>query len=95
MKYLLVNKNDEIVWSVDMSSDVGINGAKTYFQGVKQMPNRKDFDRLWKVITQEDYDRTYEATIRKPSSQGYDWWIEDKEIADDEIQIFEKRDGRN
>ena len=37
MKYVLVNKYDEIISRVDLG-DVGLNGAKTYFKGVKKMP---------------------------------------------------------
>jgi hypothetical protein len=35
MKYLLVDKYDQIVTKVDLSDDIGVNGARTYFIGVK------------------------------------------------------------
>ena len=35
MKWLLVNKFDEIVDTCEMKSGVGVSGAKTYFMGVK------------------------------------------------------------
>ena len=50
MQYVLVNKYDEIVTSVELAGDVGVNGATTYFQGIKQMPDRKAFLKLWKVL---------------------------------------------
>ena len=87
MEYVLVNKTDEIVATVVMGSDVGIGGATTYFQGVKQMPDRKSFNSLWKVMTRDDYDTQFKAGNRKPSSQGYNWWEEDKAITDDELKI--------
>ena len=36
MKYVLVNKFDEIVDKVDLAGNVGKTGATTYFQGVKK-----------------------------------------------------------
>ena len=53
MQYVLVNKYDEIVTTVTLESEVGISGATTYFQGVKQMPDRKSFNSLWKVMTRD------------------------------------------
>ena len=40
MKYVLVNKQDEIEWSQDLASNIGISGAKTYFRGVKQIDEK-------------------------------------------------------
>ena len=91
MKYVLVNKFDEIVDKVDLAGNVGKTGATTYFQGVKQMPDREVFSNLWKVMTRTEYDRVLEATTRKPSSQGYDWWKEEKAIVDDEMSLFERK----
>jgi hypothetical protein len=44
-------------------------------------------------MTRTEYDRIYEATTRKPSSQsqGYDWWKEEKAIVDDEMSLFERK----
>ena len=58
MKFVLVNKYDEIVSRVDLG-DVGLNGAKTYFKGMKKMPDDKDFDKLWKVMTEQQYDNQF------------------------------------
>jgi len=92
LQYVLVNKYDEIVTSVDLASNVGVNGATTYFQGVKKMPDREAFTKLWKVMTREDYDKQFEANNRKPSSvTPYQWWEEDKAITDDEMSLFERK----
>ena len=91
MQYVLVNKYDEIVTTVTLESEVGVNGATTYFQGVKKMPDREAFTKLWKVMTREDYDKQFKASNRKPSSQGYNWWEEDKAITDDEMSLFERK----
>ena len=34
MKYVLVDKGDNIVKTIDLASNVGLSGARTYFLGV-------------------------------------------------------------
>ena len=63
MKYYLVNKLDEIVTKVDLSDDIGLTGARTYFIGIKQIDG-KEFDKLWKVMTEEQYDLQFKATLQ-------------------------------
>ena len=88
MKYVLVDKNDNINTSVELAGGVGISGARTYFKGVKRLPNDEDFDTLWKVMTRAEYDRILEMGLRKPSSHGQiEWWKEDKEITDSELKF--------
>jgi hypothetical protein len=87
VKYVLVDKGDNIVSTIDLASNVGVSGAKTYFTGVKQI-DPKEFDKLWKVMTRDEYDRKLEMGLRKPSSHGQiEWWKEDKEIIDDELKF--------
>jgi len=87
VKYVLVDKGDNIVSTIDLASNVGISGAKTYFVGVKRI-DPKEFDKLWKVMTRGEYDRILEMGLRKPSSHGQiEWWKEDKEIIDDELKF--------
>ena len=88
MKYLLVDKYDQIVTTVDLG-DVGINGAKTYFKGVKQMPNDSDFDKLWRVMTEQQYDRQFKATLqnRQMDNMKYEWWKEEETYLDIEAPI--------
>ena len=89
MKYVLVDKYNNIVTSVELGSSVGISGARTYFKGVKRLPNEKDFDILYRVKTEKEHKLNIEAFERKPSSQSYgiEWWKEDKEIIDDELKF--------
>lgn len=89
MKYLLINKFDEIVDTVDLSSGVGITGATTYFQGTKRMPKDNDFEKLWKVMTEPDYDLHFKNTLqnRQMGNMKYEWWKEDQEIIDDELKL--------
>ena len=76
MKYLLVDKLDNVITSVELASNVGSSGAKTYFVGIKKM-EVNEFDKLWKVVP---------VAEPKPQRQ-YQWWVEDKEITDDEMKI--------
>ena len=78
MKYYLVNKLDEIVTKVDLSDDIGVTGARTYFIGIKQIEG-KEFDKLWKVMTEEQYDLQFKATLqdRQLGNRKYEWWKEE------------------
>jgi hypothetical protein len=82
MKYVLVDKTDSIVNTIELGSNVGISGAKTYFVGIKRIEESK-FDKLWKVMTVDEYNRKLEIGLRKPSSQGYQWWTEENANLDD------------
>ena len=87
MKYYLVNKHDEIVDKVDMS-DVGVNGARTYFIGRKQI-DAESFDKLWKVMSEREYEMHFKNSLqnRQMGNMKYEWWKEDKEIIDDELKL--------
>ena len=80
MKFVLVNKFDEIVDKVDLSSNVGKTGATTYFQGVKQMPKDEDFDKLWKVMTEQEYDTRFKSSLQ---NRQVEWWKEEPSGPDD------------
>ena len=83
----MVDKYDNIVSTIDLASEVGLSGARTYFKGVKRIDG-KSFDKLWKVMTRAEYDRILEMGLRKPSSHGQiEWWKEDKEITDSELKF--------
>ena len=92
MQYVLVNKYDEIVTSVDLASEVGVNGATTYFQGIKQMPDRESFLKLWKVMTREEYDIQFKVGLqnRQMGKMKYEWWKEDQNETD---EILKGKDG--
>jgi hypothetical protein len=85
MKYVLVDKNDNINTSVELAGGVGISGARTYFKGVKRLPNDEDFDTLWKVMTRDEYNSTFQISNRQ--NKQYEWWKEDKAITDDELKF--------
>ena len=87
MKFVLVNKFDEIVDTVDLAGNVGKTGATTYFQGVKQMPNREDFLKLWKVMSEKEYDLQFKASLqnRQMDKMKYEWWKEEPSGPDDDF----------
>ena len=79
MKYVLVNKLDEIVSKVDLSEADGRVGAHTYFKGVKRMPDDEDFDKLWKVMTEDEYNSTFHNNLQ---NRQVEWWKDDEKYLD-------------
>jgi len=84
MKYVLVDNFDNVAGKKDLSDEIGISGARTYFKRVKQIDN-KGFNKLWKVMTKDEYDRLFDLSHRQ--NKQYEWWIEEKEITDEELKI--------
>ena len=74
MKYVLVDNYDNIITKVDLGSNVGLSGAKTYFKGLKQIPKDEDFDKLWKVMTEQDYDTQLKSSLQ---NRQVEWWKEE------------------
>ena len=72
MKFVLVDRGDNIVDRVDLQ-DVGINGARTYFVGRKQIESEK-FDQIWKVMTEDGYNKQCIASLQ---NKQYEWWKDD------------------
>ena len=70
MKFVLVDKGDKIVDRVDLQ-DVGVNGARTYFVGRKQIESEK-FDQIWRVMTETEYRRfkVHKETIKEYEEFG-------------------------
>ncbi len=85
MKYVLVDNFDNVVDKKDLSDEIGVSGARTYFKGIKRL-KQKQFEELWKVMTSDEYDRQFHSSNRPPSHQGIRWWEEDKEITDSELK---------
>ena len=84
MKYYLVDNYDNINTTVDLSDDIGLSGAKTYFLGIKRIEKEK-FDKLWKVMTQEQYDNIFKSTLqdRQMGKRKYEWWKEENTKPDE------------
>ena len=82
MKYVLVDKYDNIVTTIELGSNVGLSGAKTYFKGLKQMSKDKDFDKLWKVMTENDYDIKFKSSLQ---NRQVEWWKEEPSGPDEDF----------
>ena len=87
MKYYLVDKYDDIITKVELGDDIGLSGAKTYFLGVKRLEEEK-FDKLWKVMTEEQWNLQFKASLQNRQSGAYEWWKEDQAINKDEDNIL-------
>ena len=83
MKYVLVDKGDNIITTADLASNVGLSGAKTYFRGIKRI-GEKEFDKLWRVMTASNYHLQYKISLQ---NRQIEWWKEDKQITDDELKF--------
>ena len=80
MKFVLVDKGDNIVDRVDLQ-DVGVNGARTYFVGRKQIED-EEFDKIWKVMSEERYNNLHTASLQ---NKQYEWWKDDNYLDIDKV----------
>ena len=74
MKYVLIDKNYDIVDKID---SVTPGGAEHYFMGRKKMKDKESFYKLWKILPKKEYDLNMEAFSRKASSEQIEWWKEE------------------
>jgi len=73
MKYVLVDNDDNVVDRVDLESEVGISGARTFFIGRKQIPY-ENFIQLWKVMTEESFQLQLKLSLK---NRQIEWWNDD------------------
>ena len=90
MKWVLINKSDEVVDTCEIASGVGVSGAKTYFRKRKQI-DEESFDKLWKVMSQEQYQRQLELSNRE--GKQYQWWKDEESYLDIEAPITKSSDS--
>ena len=71
MEYVLVDRDDNIVDKVDLTHNIGVSGARTYFVKRKQIESEK-FDQIWKVMTETEHKRikVHDETIREYEEFG-------------------------
>ena len=74
MKYVLVDRYDNVVTTKEFKNDVDVGEVKTYFRKIKRV-NISTFDYLWRIMTEERYHEISESFLRKPSSSSEfgDW----------------------
>ena len=94
MKWVLVNKFDEIVDTCEIASNAGLSGAKTYFRKRKEM-TLKDFDKLWKVMSSTEYNRTFKNNLqnRQMDKMKYEWWKDEETYLDIEAPITKSEES--
>lgn len=89
MKWVLIDKFDNIVHTVDLNKGYTQNEARKYFVNLKQI-DEKEFNKLWKVKPEEEYDLNQMAFKRPPSSDpNRRWWLEDSAISNDELKMID------
>ena len=76
MKYVLVDKGDNIIDKVELNSE--LREAKKFFIGRKQI-DQKEFDNIWKVMSKEQYDTQHTASLQ---NKQYEWWKDDQSYLD-------------
>ncbi len=96
MKYYLVdNFTDNIVDAVELGSDVGISGARTFYIGRKLMSkDEESFDKIWRVMTKKDYDMNFKSTLqnRQLGKRKYEWWKDEETYLDVDAPITQSID---
>ena len=75
MKYVLVDRFDNVVDTKDLLGDVGVKGATTYFVKRKQIPY-ENFIQIWKVMTEQRYYQISESATRKSSEGEFGDWLD-------------------
>jgi|TARA_R110000765_G_scaffold181984_1_gene287964 hypothetical protein len=82
MKWVLIDKFDNIVHTVDLSGRYTQEEARKYFVNLKQIPY-ENFIQLWKVYSIEEWKNIQHAYQRPPSSSpNRDWWKDEESYLD-------------
>ena len=82
MKYVLIDRGDNVVDKIEISGE--LSDAKEFFLKRKKI-EIKEFNNLWRVMTEEQYDTQRDLNNRQ--NKQYEWWKEDKAIVDEELKI--------
>ena len=86
MKWVLVDKYDNIQTTAELHSGYGKVSAKAYFLGMKQL-EEEEFDKLWKVMTKQEYEFDFKNSLqnRQMDKRKYEWWKDEPKGIDDEF----------
>ena len=76
MKYVLVDKGDNIIDKVELNSE--LREAKKFFIGRNRIDER-EFDNMWRVMSKEQYDTQHTASLQ---NKQYEWWKDDQSYLD-------------
>jgi SHS2 domain-containing protein len=73
MKWVLVDKFDNIVHTVDLNAEYSDEEAEKYFVNLKQIPY-ENFIQIWKVMTEEGYQLQLKLSLK---NRQVEWWNDD------------------
>ena len=73
MKWVLIDKFDNIVHTVDLNKRYIQEEAQRYFINLKQIPY-ENFIQLWKVMTEESYQLQLKLSLK---NRQIEWWNDD------------------
>ena len=73
MKWVLIDKFDNIVHTVDLNKRYTEKEAQRYFVNSKQIPY-ENFIQLWRVMSEESYQLQLKLSLKK---RQIEWWKDD------------------
>ena len=73
MKWVLVDKFDNIVHTVDLNKRYTEKEAQRYFTNLKQIPY-ENFIQIWKVMSEESYQVQLKLSLK---NRQIEWWNDD------------------
>jgi len=73
MRWVLVDRLDNIVHTVDLDKGYTEEEANRYFANLKQISEKK-FNELWKVMTEEQYHTNLKLSLQ---DRQIEWWKDD------------------
>ena len=76
MKYVLVDRGDNIIDKVDIDGD--LNKAEQFFIERKQI-DKKEFKNIWRVKSEEVYDVEFKSSLQ---NRQVEWWKDDESYLD-------------
>ena len=76
MKYVLVDRGDNIIDKVDIDGD--LNKAEQFFIERKQI-DKKEFKNIWRVKSEETYDVEFKSSLQ---NRQVEWWKDDESYLD-------------
>ena len=78
MKYVLVDNYDNIIIKIDLTV-MSVYLSKSIL--LKQMPKDEDFEKLWKVMSEQEYDTRFKSSLQ---NRQVEWWKEEPSSSPDE-----------
>ena len=73
MKWVLIDKFDNIIHTVDLNERYTLKEAQRYFINLKQIPY-ENFTQIWKVMSEESYQVQLKLSLK---NRQVEWWKDD------------------